>query len=438
VPALLALSAGCSADKILTSKPTTTVPAETAVNDPVSAAAAVSGMYDALQSGSYYGTDFVILGDLASDNTQHSGTFATYRATDLNNLLADNTTTAGIWRAIYSGINNANQVLQKLQTAPYLTDAVRNQYLGEAYFLRALGHHNATKLWGAVPVVTAPVSTPTEAAGVVRADTSKVYQQILADLDQAEKLMTNQKQTRQGSLGGVRALRARVLLYRRDWAGALAAAQSVDAMGYALAPTFSNLFTTTGSDTPEDIFRVKFSDTDQNSESFYYYPKAIGGRYEVAPTAALAAAYPTGDARGAWTIQTLSNRLYGAKYRSVSGTEHLHVIRYAEVVLIEAEALARLNRLPEAVVQLNKIRARAGVPAFVLIPTTNPQAVIDAVIAERRLELALEGDRWADMVRAGLATTFLASKNAAATQALFPVPQRDIDVAPGLTQNPGY
>lgn len=444
--ALLALAAvGCNPDRVLSTTPTTRAPAETAVNDPVSAAAAVAGMYDALQASAYYGADFVIFGDLSSDNTAHSGTFGTYRAADLNNLLADNGTVAGTWRAIYAGINNANQVLAKFPAATYLSAATRNQDLGEAYFLRALGHHNAMKYWGAVPVVTTPVTSPAEAATVTRADTAAVYKQILADLDSAEKLMTNAKQSRQGSLGGVRALRTRVKLYRGDWAGTLAAAQSVDAMGYALAPAYADLFATTGSNTSEDIFRLRFSDTDQNSESSYYYPKTLGGRYEVAPTANLQAAYPAGDARLAWNIGTSSNRLYGAKFRSVSGTEHLHVIRYAEVLLAEAEALARLGRLDEALVPLNKVRTRAGVAPLTVAALSTQANVIDAVIRERRLELAFEGDRWPDMVRTdlvsggkGLASAFLAAKSAAATQILFPIPQRDRDVATGLTQNPGY
>ncbi|WP_284350484.1 RagB/SusD family nutrient uptake outer membrane protein [Roseisolibacter agri] len=434
--ALLALAAvGCSADDILTTPPTTAVAATTAITDPVSAAAAVAGMYDALGSGRYYGTDFVIFGDLSSDNTSHSGTFSTYRNADQNALLADNTTTAGIWRQIYTGINTANNVLARMPDATYLTTALRDQYKGEAYFLRALGHHNATKLWGAVPVVTQPTTSAEEAGQVARADTATVYRQILADLDSAEKYIGSGKRTTTASLGAVRALRARVKLYRADWAGALAAAQSVDAMGYTLVPTYSDLFSLTGSATAEDIFRLRFSDTDQNSESYYYFPKTLGGRYEVAPTTDLRSAYAATDTRLAWNIQTSGTRVYGAKFRSVSGTEHMHVIRYAEVVLIEAEALARLNRLAEAVVQLNKVRTRAGVAP---VAATTQQAVIDAIILERRLELAFEGDRWPDMVRTGLATSFLAAKGAKTTQALYPVPQRDRDVAPGLTQNAGY
>lgn len=443
--ALAALTA-CDPDRVLSPAPTTVVAAETAITDPVSAAAAVAGMYGTLADGAYYGTDFVVLGDLSSDNTQHSGTFQTYRQADQNGLLADNTAIAGVWRAIYEGINAANNVIARLGTAAYLDEETRDQYLAEGYLMRALGHHNATKYWGRVPVITSPTTTPAAAAAVTRADTAAVYRQILLDLDSAEALMQSQKQTLQGSLGGVRALRARVLLYRADWAGALAAAQSVNALGYALAPTYAGLFSATGSTTTEDILRLRFNDQNQNSISFYYYPRALGGRYEVSPTANMRQAYTAGDARLTYSIDSLrtssgSYQRYNNKYRSVSGTEHLHIIRYAEVRLIEAEALARLGRLTEALVPLNAVRARAGLAAYALSGSaTQQQELVDAIVRERRLELAFEGDRWPDLVRTGQAVTFLANKPtpAPATQALWPIPQRDIDVASGLQQNPGY
>lgn len=442
----LLAAAGCNPDKVLSVQPSNVVAAPRAISDAVSASAAVAGMYtnlqfDPNQTPWYYSSDFTVLGDLSGDNTRHSGTFITYRQADQNNLLADNGTIATMWRAIYAGINAANSVLAQLpKTTAYLDSTARKQYAGEAFFLRALGHHNATKLWGAVPVVLAPISTPADAGQVVTSDTAAVYRQILADLDSAERVIGNGRRTRQASLGAVRALRTRVLLYRRDYAGTVAAAQSVAAMGYQLAPSYAGLFAATGSDTPEDIFRLRYNDQNTNSLSFYYYPGSLGGRREVAPDASLRNAYPAGDARLAYNLGvTGGGTVYGNKYRSVTGTEHLHVIRYAEVLLAQAEALARLGQLAEAVVPLNAVRARAGVAAYVVgTGATAQQDLVNAVIAERRLELAFEGDRWPDMVRTGQALTFLAAKGAPASQALYPIPQRDRDTAPGLTQNPGY
>jgi hypothetical protein len=114
------------------------------------------------------------------------------------------------------------------------------------------------------------------------------------------------------------------------------------------------------------------------------------------------------------------------------------VIRLAEVVLIKAEALARLNRLPEAVAQYNKVRIRAGLAPHTLGTQVTSQAdVINQIELERRLELALEGDRWSDLIRLGRAVQVKGIQDRVG-QLLFPIPLRDVRVSPQLTQNPGY
>ncbi|HEY0930480.1 MAG TPA: RagB/SusD family nutrient uptake outer membrane protein, partial [Gemmatimonas sp.] len=130
--------------------------------------------------------------------------------------------------------------------------------------------------------------------------------------------------------------------------------------------------------------------------------------------------------------------LNGNKYSARPGTEHVHVIRLAEVILIKAEALARLNRLPEAVAAYNKVRVRAGIPVHTLGNQVTTQTdVINAIELERRLELAFEGDRWPDLNRLGkaIAVKGLADRPG---QALFPIPLRDTRTSPNLQQNPGY
>ncbi|HLA64449.1 MAG TPA: RagB/SusD family nutrient uptake outer membrane protein, partial [Rhodothermales bacterium] len=110
--------------------------------------------------------------------------------------------------------------------------------------------------------------------------------------------------------------------------------------------------------------------------------------------------------------------------------------RFAEVVLTRAEALARQGRLAEAVVQYNRIRVRAGLAAHVLgTDVTSEDEVLAAIWNERRLEFAFEGDRWPDLVRTGRVPTVMGIP---ATAALYPIPQRELDIAPNMTQNPGY
>ncbi|MGQ0640801.1 MAG: RagB/SusD family nutrient uptake outer membrane protein, partial [Gemmatimonadaceae bacterium] len=147
--------------------------------------------------------------------------------------------------------------------------------------------------------------------------------------------------------------------------------------------------------------------------------------------------FEAGDERGAWSIAIDSRRrVYGAKFPTAVGDEDLHIIRLGEVLLNKAEAQARQNKLAEAVATYNELRLRAGVRAHVLgTDVTTQVSVLNAIWTERRRELAFEADRWPDLVRTGRAVTLL---NIPAFRTLFPIPQNEIDVAPLLTQNPGY
>lgn len=436
LPALLTMgAAGC--DGLLNTDPVDQLPVDQAITSAEGARTALAGAYNALQSLSYYGGDFLFLQDLSADNAIHVGTFQTFDDADVNELRADNGSVEGVWDALYVGINRANVLLQQVPGVTGLDAEERDQILGEAHFLRALHLHNLVKLWGDVPMPLEPAASVSEASQISRTPAAEVYAQIVTDLQQAATLMSDDDQTRQASVGAARALLARVHLYRGQWAAALAQAEAVEGMGYALAPSFADLFDEDGADTDEDIFRVTFTASDYNNIGYYYLSEDEGGRGEVAPQQELIDAFEADDERLAWSISgDEEGDAFGTKYPSTAGAEDVHVIRFGEVVLIRAEALARLNRLEEAVDQYNRIRARAGVDEHVLgVEVTTQAQVLEAIWAERQRELAFEGDRWADLVRTGRAVSVL---DIPAFQALYPIPQGEIDVAPNLTQNPGY
>jgi hypothetical protein len=451
---LLTLAAGC--DETLTVEPQDEVREENAIVDAVSARAAQAGMYDALQSNSYYGEGFLSFGDLTADDVIHTGTFTDYALADRYDLRADNGNIASIWNQIYEAISANNQVLARVPSVHGLDSAEapgggwvqveRNQILGEAHFLRALNYHNLVKSWGDVPIVLEPPANVDEAGEVARSPASQVYAQILADLAEAEDLMTDGG-TRKGSLGALFALRSRVLLYQQNWVAAEEAAEAVVDMGYELATNYRDLFTAEGQDTPEDIFRLAFTAQEFTNLPYYYLSGLVGGRREIAPSSAHAAAYETGDLRRAWSISfDARNRRYGSKYPDAEGAEDLHIIRFAEVLLNKAEAEAQQGKLTEAIDSYNLVRERAGLTAHVLgITDIDPgtgvnlldtqQEVLNEIYDERRFELAMEGFRWPDLVRLGLAPLVLGIPE---FRILFPIPQRELDVAPNLTQNPGY
>ena len=139
---------------------------------------------------------------------------------------------------------------------------------------------------------------------------------------------------------------------------------------------------------------------------------------------------------GGYIEGTQSGGSYGHKFPTPQGAEDFHIIRFAEILLIKAEAFAQGSQLDSAVANYNLIRVRAGLAPHVLnVDVTTQQQVLDAIDRERRLEFAEEGDRWTDLIRTGRATTVL---GITANQELYPIPQSEIDVAPGVTQNPGY
>jgi starch-binding outer membrane protein, SusD/RagB family len=464
--AFLVAVSGC--DSALDIDPTTVVPEEDAFKDVQSARAAVNGMYDALQgdqdAAEYYAAELQAFSELSSDNAQHTGTFSTYREADRALLTSANGSVDGIWGDIYDAINRANMVIAHVPGVPGLDPAERDEMLGEAHFVRALTHHDASKMWGGVPIKTAPVAGVSEASNVSRATLAEVYTQVLADLVAAEGLLSNTSDPTRASLGAVRALRARVLLYRAsagptglndgNWAAVEAAATAAMA-GYTLAAEYADLFDADGGSTSEDIFRLRFSAQDPNYLGYYFMVKTLGGRYEVGPTTNLRqhyAAEPT-DQRFAHNIAVdpaSATRFYMAKFPTPVGAEHPHVIRLAEVILIRAEARARQNNFLGAVQDYNLIRVRAGLaPHTFGVQVTDQATVLAAILRERRSELAFEGDRWFDIVRRGDIPTMQAhlianGRTFAPYQILYPIPQGEIDVTRDdagvsrLTQNPGY
>lgn len=432
--ALLTVAAGC--DKTLTVEPTTEVEETQAIIDGPSVRAALAGAYDALQGGSYYGGDFLFISDLASDDVSHVGTFTTFADVDQQVTAADNSTIEDIWDAIYISIGRANTLIAKVPAVTQLGEDERNDIVGQAHLIRALSYHNLVRLWGPVPIRLAPPGSLNELAATERAPVAQVYAQILTDINEATKLMNSDTRTRSASLLAAEALKSRVLLYQRNWSATIVAADNVINEGLELAPNFASLFSPSA-ETPEDIWRVAFTATEYNLSGFYYLSKALGGRYEIAPTASLQNAYEIGDSRLAWSIQRDSrNRRYGAKWRTTEGAEDLHIIRFAEVLINKAEAQAMMGDLDGAVETYNLLRERAGLAPHALgVDVSTQDEVRAAVWLERRRELAFEGDRWADLVRTQRAQTVL---NIPAFRTVFPIPQNEIDVAPKIVQNAGY
>ena len=186
----------------------------------------------------------------------------------------------------------------------------------------------------------------------------------------------------------------------------------------------------------EDIFKLSFTAVQFTLIGYYWLSFDVGGRHELAPEPNLVAAYDPTDVRFVRNITIVGADTSGTKWPTPIGAEDFHVIRFAEVLLTKAEALAQLGSLDSAVATYNLIRQRAGLADHLLgVDVTTQQQVLDAIDLERRLEFAEEGDRFPDLVRTGRAIAVLGIQ---AFQQLWPIPAAEIDVAPQIGQNPGY
>ncbi|NIU73644.1 MAG: RagB/SusD family nutrient uptake outer membrane protein, partial [Gammaproteobacteria bacterium] len=409
VPALLMVAAlGACDEDLLDVLPQDEIAEDIAIVDEETAEAALMGVYSSFQSDFLYGGDYVIWTDLLSDDVEHTGTFGSYGQGDLINVPADNFVVEGMWTTTYEGINRANTVIQTVPAVDGIDAGAVDKIVGEAYALRALHYFDLVRAYGGVPVVLTPPASLDdieELAQATRASAAEVWAQIEADLAEAKSRLaaagvSNDERVRV-TPGFVDALLAKAHLYQEDWAAAETAALAVVNSGdYDLAGAYGDLFEADGAPTAEDIFRIEFIATDANVFGYYYQ---FEGRFEVGATQEIYTAYDQAtDARWAYSFdETRSDGIEVVKYPTTVGTEDFHVIRYAEVLLILAEAHAQQNELPEAVGYLNMVRTRAGLTGYDLATDLggSQAQVLDAIYLERRLELAFEGERWFDLVR---------------------------------------
>ena len=445
VPALLLASVlGACDDSFLDVTPVDELAEDVAIVDEESAMAALMGAYSGIQDDFYYGGDYVMWSETLTDNVEHTGTFEEFADGDLLFLTADNGSITGMWENIYDAINRANILIERIPQVEDLSQAQQDEIIGQAHALRALAYFDLVRGYGGVPIVLSPPTDLDDAALIERSPTSEVYDQVETDLATAEDLVSAMSNDDRSFVtpGFIDALQAQVALYQEDWAGAAAAARDVVESGdYALVEDYGALFTAGGAPTSEDIFRVIFTATDEQFLGHYY---RFAGRFEIGATEDIYGLYdPVEDERWAATFgESRTDGIEMVKYPIATGG--VHIIRYADVLLILAEALAQqggLINLTEAVEHLNEVRTRAGEDPYtcctLIDDLQSQQDVLNAIYLERRLELAFEGEYWFDLVRTGRAAAVL-GESLDAHEVLWPIPVSELDVAPNLTQNPGY
>jgi hypothetical protein len=350
--------------------------------------------------------------------------------------------TIGAYQNIYKAINSANSVIVGVPAVndPLLTATEKNKILGEAYFIRALSYFDLARGWGGVQLQLKPTTDLAGLKGIKRSTLDQTYDQVLADLIQAENLLPEDAATRnRAQKSTARALHARLHLYRKQWADAENYASQVIAnTKYALVKPYKSFFTAPFL-TTESVFELSYSANDKNGFWSTWYPSSAGGSFTLKPSDKIVAKLNdplVGGSRNALIAGT-APAVYGVLYNTTAlSIDPSYVIRIAELYLIRAEARAQQGKLTgagSAAADLNIIRDRAGLAAS----TATTQAdLLQAIEDENSVEFAFEAHRWFDLTRTGRAGAVLGITNA--NYFLFPIPLSDVLSDPDVTQNPGY
>jgi hypothetical protein len=421
-------------------------------------AVAVNGLYDALQLNGTYGKTYLLLNEMRSDNTSNGGGCNGIAQSLCDVELFKEITTANeltnAWSDSYRGIARCNIFLDKLDGSS-VPDALKKRYRGEALYIRSLLYYNLAIIFGNIPLQLVDAASPAD-VDLKQYPANDVYNQIITDLIAAESLLPASYAAAdlgRVTKGAVNTLLGKVYLTKGDKPAAVTALNKVvDSKIYSLVSDYARLWGAANENGPESIFEIQYKTGGQGEGSGYleYFASIIGraagvggGNTPMTITPDLLSAYQAGDQRYAKSIYK-NNRLpdttYSIKYLSVQttafdGDNNWYVSRYADVLLMLAEALGEST---QAYVYINQVRARAGLPA---IAATNPSTFAKQLLDERRLEFAFENQRWQDLLRFGVAKSTMA-KQLAVTQdeirLLFAIPQKEIDVSNGkLVQNPG-
>ena len=384
---------------------------------------------------------------------------------------ASNPSCESTFIANYDGINRCNQALNILPKLDKVDAALRNRLSGEAKFMRAFMYFTLVKCYGGVPIIDhlpVPALEADRVMQLTRKTSAEVYAFIEADLNDAivalpEKTAYSANEKSRVSKGAAYALLAKVSLYQKKWQQVIDNCNKVT--GYSLVSDYASMYKATGKFNSESIFEI-YAQGAVPAKGIEGYSNTQGARGTGGwgwgfntPSQSLVNAYEAGDVRKAATIifrgstlydgrvipTTVENERYNYKAYSSAYTDawetdvDIKYLRYAEVLLMKAEALNELGQTPEAIPLINQIRNRAG-----LANTTysSQSDIRSAIWRERRVEMAFEHDRFFDLVRTGQAKAAFAVDGKVFTEGkneLFPIPSSFLSQAGGLsTQNPGY
>ena len=442
-------------------------------------ASAVNGAYSSLQESDIYG-NWYVFGEIPSDNTRNqlSGSVTTQNEFDQFYIDTQNSMIANFWKAAYKVINRTNTVLGRIDGIE-INAELANRYKLECKFIRALMYFNLVRVYGDVPLVLKEISI-SESYEILREPKENVYNQIIADLKEAQGLPVSYSTAEDGraTQGAAKALLADVYMTLHKYTEAeTILAEIINSGRYSLLENtpgslnidgYKNVFSPVNHNSKEGIFEIQFLKGGYGEGSNYannFAPEnsgtnvvAVGGTGgNNIPEMDIYNAYEEGDLRrdfsmslgyydnrknNEWVESRYVCKFMDVPYQNNDASNNYPVIRYADVILMYAEALNQNGKTAEACKYLNMTRRRGfGYQTTETSPvdlqTTDKAQFALMVEQERRVELAFENLRWFDLIRTGRAVEVMKSKGFSLneTNLICPIPQKQIDVNPKLTQN---
>ncbi len=476
----LVLTITACEDDFIGRDPVYSIDSENYFNAPADYENALIAAYDLLQP-TYLN---VMLGEIASDNTLAGGESANdvigiQQVDDMIHTPV-NDQLSSIWNWMFAGVNRAAFILEFQDKTDF--DG-RAQIIAEARFLRAYYNFELVKWFGPIPLKPEARFSLGDETTIPRSPVSEVYASIESDLTAAiSDLAETAPQVGRVPKAAAQALLGKVYLYQQNYQPAATVLQEViDAGNYTLPESYESIFEPGGQNGEGSLFEVQYSDAEgagfgclQCSEGNiavgfngirnYVGPLFDGGFSFNVPTQEAYAAYEVGDSRravslldiDAWAAETGAtfgtgyehtgyyNRKYLARKgdtnigdQNLTNPNNYRAIRYADVLLLAAEALQATGQDEQARQYLNQVRRRAFGDTDHDISASG-DALRDFILRERRLELVGEGHRFFDLVRTGRAAAEIAGFEAGKHER-FPVPFQEIQFSNGnWTQNPGY
>lgn len=478
----------------LNEQPLSSVSSETYYQNDTQANSTVLGMYDNL-SNAYNGLTYIAMTDLSSD-IGRVGTLPapspSNQELNSNGWTSQTGNLATYWSNFYGVINRANAIIERVPRIPRasIPEANQKQYIAEAKFVRALSYLNLTRAFGDVPLVlTETTSLGSENVFKARTPQAEVFAQIHKDLDEAAPdlpLRFTGANLGRATRGAVNAVNAEAYLFEKNYAKAREKALEVISSGvYSLLPNFRDVITVKNGS--EHVFSIQYdyeirangigaaTNPQINPFTFFYdgmrgqglmaatqyfmntYPRTYRQQFTVADSMPIAntgvlTAIPSQAPVITRHVDLTVSLAYRGGTATIQGSTNtnanLNAYRYAGVLLTFAEADFELNGpTAQSLGYINQIRKRARTndknveERVSLLPDlTLNQLTLDAILTERRNELAFEGHRRWDLLRRNqyAAQLALAGKTAGPEDVLFPIPFNQIQINPSLTQNPGY